>query len=108
MTNEEKRKMAVARELEELRKTVQSFDSVVESARRLADDCRESARRLEAIEREQEIDEKIENLDRLMERGKYAPTLVQAAENVQNFGDLARSIARTHNPTNVRPFKRES
>lgn len=78
MTNEEKRKLATARELEELRKVVQNFDSVVESARRLADDCRDSLARFQAIEREDKIDQAIDELDYQMRRGKYADTLTEA------------------------------
>ena len=71
MTNDEKRKLAIARELDELRKCVRNFDEVVESARRLADDCRDSLARFQAIERETVIDEKIDDLDKLTGRGIY-------------------------------------
>lgn len=82
MTNEEKRRLAVAREIELLRETVKSFDQVVLEAQNLARECRESLARFESIQAEDErLDQAIDALDQLTGRGKYADTLTQANRN---------------------------
>lgn len=92
MTNEEKRKLAVERELELLRKTVAGFDAVVEQAQELALDLRAQATRLHFIEND--VDAKLADLDRLMGR----PKLFSDDSNIVDFNDLARDVARTYSP----------
>ena len=113
MTYDEKRKLAVERELVELRKCVRAFDHVVADAQRLAAELSDGVTRLESIQAEDQasvckvpgcnqtarpdmgvctgcnesgalddIDEKIDNLDRMMGRGRYSDlgsTLVDIA-----------------------------
>lgn len=100
MTKSEKRALAVRRELDLLASAVKAFDQVVADAQTCAAECRRSLERLEAIERDQDVDEKIDNLDRLMRRGKYAPSDLSST-----LVDIARTSA-TVVPFPVGPLDR--
>ena len=68
----EQREFVVARELVELQKIVKSFDRVVIDAQNLADECKASADRCVALIAEQDVNQKIDELDYAMKRGEYA------------------------------------
>lgn len=66
MTPEQKRNLAIERELLELAQVVDKFESVVLEARDCARLCRESYNRLRAVQAESELlDNAIERLDSL-------------------------------------------
>jgi hypothetical protein len=72
MTNDEKRRLAVQHEIKRLRETVKSFDRVVADAQALAAEMRDAAERFTSIAVQDDIDSKIDRLDRLSGRGIYA------------------------------------
>lgn len=65
MTNEEKRKLAVQRELEELARIAESFAHIAAEARREADSLALWSLRMDRLRREIEVDEKIADLEEL-------------------------------------------
>lgn len=71
MNDVEKRNIAVARELVELKKIVSAFNHVVRDAQLLADECKASADRCKEIISSEALDQAIDNLDYLTQRGDY-------------------------------------
>lgn len=65
MTNEEKRKLAVERELAELARIADGFAHLAHEARKQADELALWALRMDKLRREQELDEKIADLEEL-------------------------------------------
>lgn len=72
MTHAEKIALAVERELTILRETSQAFDGALAACLDLAAEFRAGVTRLEKIQADEDtLDVKIDDLDRLMSRGKY-------------------------------------
>lgn len=79
MTFDEKRRLAVQRELELMRESVRRFDQVVADAQAQAREFRESVTRLESIQTgEDNLDQAIDDLDKLFGRGIYDKALENA------------------------------
>lgn len=73
MTHAEKIRLAYAREVLILRETSQALDGAIAAVTDLATEFRAGVTRLERIaQADENVDEKIDALDRLMRRGKYA------------------------------------
>lgn len=71
MTNDEKRRLAVKRELAELSKTVASFDKIVDTAKFLANDMTQAAERMHKINDDARIDLALSDLDEVGKRGIF-------------------------------------
>ncbi len=72
MNDQEKRALAVQRELSELRAVADSFGELVGRAHRLNDELRASFDRLDRLRKEDELARKIDEADYQAKRGKYA------------------------------------
>ncbi len=72
MNDQEKRALAVQRELSELRAVADSFGELVGQAHRLNDELRASFARLDRLRKEDELAQKIDEADYQAKRGKYA------------------------------------
>ncbi len=72
MNTNEKRRLAVQRELELMRESVRRFDQVVADAQAQAREFRECVTRLEDVHKgEDRLDQAIDDLDKLTGRGQY-------------------------------------
>lgn len=71
MNESEQRALATQRELEELSKIVKGFADLAADARRQADELADSFARLDKLRREADIDQKVDDLDRIFGRGRY-------------------------------------
>lgn len=66
MTHDEKRKLAIARELDELRRISRSLDLIVADAQKQAEELRAAATRMQRIaDEERQVDQAIADLERL-------------------------------------------
>lgn len=65
MTNEEKRRLAILRELEELAKIADGFAHIAHDARKQADELALWAHRMDKLRQDALIDEKIADLEEL-------------------------------------------
>ncbi len=72
MNRQEKRALAVQRELSELRAVADSFGKLVHDAHLLNDELRASFARLDSLWKEDELARKIDEADYQAKRGKYA------------------------------------
>ena len=92
MTPEEKRNLAVERELRELALVVDKFEALVLDARDCARLCRESYERMLAVQAESEqIDNAIERLDSLAEtRRNRRPDIFGLRDALENIATPLR------------------
>lgn len=63
MTKDQKRQLAIQRELAQFDEISKSFDILIADAKQLTDDMRASGRRLSRIQRETEINREIEDFE---------------------------------------------
>jgi len=65
MTNEEKTRLAIQRELDELRRIAQSFENLAIDAARETEELKAAFRRMDKIREEMRLDSAIDRLDHL-------------------------------------------
>ena len=83
MTNEEKRKLAIARELDELAAVARSFATLAREAERQTEELNRCFSRLNRIARDAELERKIDEADYLFRRGRYAYLRGDGPSNLQ-------------------------
>lgn len=95
MTDSQKRRDAIATELEQLAQLSRSFALVVADAEKFTEELQAAFSRINAIEREAKLDWKIDNLDFMLRRGEYSDALTEtyfpdldvALSKLNIFGD---------------------
>lgn len=65
MTNEEKTRLALQRELDELRRVAQSFENLAAQAAKETEELKAAFRRMDKIREEMRLDSAIDRLDHL-------------------------------------------